>query len=282
MPKTQTTQSLTLERTYKQSPDKVWSAWTDPAALREWFYPGDVASVSVERFEPRRGGALRIQFGPGPMGTPTAVGTFTDVVPGKRLAFTWNWEGQPAMPDSLVTIEMAKAGAGTRVTLRHDGLPSREVADHHNLGWTGIMDRYTLLLDPMANKDVVRRFILEAAAKNDAKAIDATVSEAFVWHTPMPGAPPTRDGVKASIHGFRQAFPDYQLKLLDILGDGDKVVSRVQFTGTHKGPMMGLPATGKKVTLEFWHIERIADGKIMERWNVMDNLAMMQQLGLTK
>ncbi|MEA3203080.1 MAG: hypothetical protein QOI63_750 [Thermoplasmata archaeon] len=282
MPKTQTTQSLTLERTYKQSPDKVWAAWTSPAALRDWFYPGDVASVSVERFEPRKGGALRVQFGPGPMGTPTAVGTFTDVVPGKRLAFTWNWEGAPAMPDSLVTIEMAKAGAGTKVTLRHDGLPTREAADHHNLGWTGILDRYTLLLDPMANKDVVRRFIEQGAAKNDAKAIDATVSASFVWHTPMPGAPPTRDGVKASIIGFRQAFPDYQLKLLDLLGDGDKVVSRVQFTGTNQGPVMGMPATGKKVSLEFWHIERIVDGKIQERWNVMDNLAFMQQLGMAK
>lgn len=280
MPKTQTTHSLKLERTYKQSPDKVWAAWTDPAAMRAWFYPGDVSSVVVERFDVRKGGDVRIQFGPGPMGTPTAIGKIIDVVPGKRIAFTWNWEGAPTMTDSIVTIEMVKAGSGTKVTLRHDGLPSRDVADHFGGGWTGIMDRYTVALDPMANKDVVRRFVEQGASKNDEKVVDATVSASFVWHNPMPGAPANRDGVKMAIAGFRQAFPDYQLKVLDLLGDGDKVVSRVGFTGTHKGPLMGMPATGKKVSLEFWHIERIVDGKITERWNVMDNWVMMQQLGL--
>lgn len=278
--KTQTTQSLTLDRIYRQSPDKVWAAWTDPAAMREWFFPGDVVSVTVERFEARKGGDLRIQFGPGPMGTPTAVGKFTEVVPGKRMAFTWNWEGTPAMPDSLVTIDLAPAGGGTRLTLRHEGLPSRDVAEHFNGGWTGILDRYTVHLDPLANKGVVRRFIEQGAAKNDAKAIDATMGEKFVWHTPMPGAPPTRDGVKMAIAGFRAAFPDYQLNVLDLLGDGDKVVSRIGFTGTNTGSFMGAPPTGKKVALEFWHVERIVDGKIVERWNVMDNMSLLQQLGM--
>jgi steroid delta-isomerase-like uncharacterized protein len=283
MPKTQTTQSLTLERTYRQSPDKVWAAWTTPEALRQWFFPGDVQDVRIPAFDARKGGQYRVEFGKGAMeGVFIAVGTFTEVVPGKRLTFTWDWEGAPGMPGSVVTIEMAKAGTGTKVTLRHDGLPGAEAAANHRKGWEGILDRYTLLLDPQANKDVVRRFIAEGAAKNDAKAIDATVSASFVWHTPMPGAPPTRDGVKAAIAGFRQAFPDYQLTLLDVLGDDDRVASRVGFKGTNKGPMMGMPATGKRVDIEFWHIERIVDGKIQERWNVMDNAAFMAQLGMGK
>lgn len=278
--KTQTTESLTLERTYKQTPEQVWAAWTDPAALMAWFYPGDAAGVSIPRFDAKEGGELRVEFGKGDMGTPTAIGRFTQVVPGKKLAFTWNWMGQPEMPHSLVTLEIAKAPGGTKVTLRHDGLPNQDAAQRHAHGWNGILDRYTLRLDPQANKDVVRRFILEGAARNDGKVIDATVSATFVWHNPMPGAPATRDGVKMGIAGFRQAFPDYELTLLDLLGDGDKVVSRVGFTGTHDGPLMGMPATGKKVRLEFWHIERIVDGKIQERWNVMDNMALMQQLGV--
>ena len=282
MPSTQTTtQSLTLERTYKQSPDKVWAAWTSPEALRQWFFPGDVQDVRIPEFDTRKGGRYRVEFGKGAMhGVFTAVGSFTEVVPGKRLTFTWNWEGAPLMPDSVVTIEMQKAGAGTKVTLRHDGLPDAQAAHMHALGWNGILDRYTLLLDPQANKDVVRRFIEHGAAKNDLKAIDATMSESFVWHNPMPGAPPTRDGVKAAIAGFRQGFPDYKLALLDILGEGDKIVTRVGFTGTNTGPVMGMPATGKKVDIEFWHIERIVDGKIQERWNAMDNMAFMSQLGM--
>ncbi|MHB8633516.1 MAG: SRPBCC family protein [Thermoplasmatota archaeon] len=139
--KTDTAQSLTLERTFPQSPDQVWSAWTDPRNLNQWFFPADVKSVRVAAFDARKGGAYRIEFGPGPMGAPVATGTFTDVIAGKRLAFTWNWLGQPAMPDSLVTVEFAKAGSGTKLTLRHDGLPTAEVAAHHELGWNGILDR---------------------------------------------------------------------------------------------------------------------------------------------
>lgn len=281
MPKTQATTSLVFERTYPQAPKRVWAAWTDPAALAQWFFPAEAPGVRIVQFDARPGGGFRIEFASTPgMGDHAAVGSFREVVPGQRMSFTWNWHGQPTMPDSVVHVELAKAGTGTRLTLRHEGLPDAGTADHHKRGWNGILDRYMLLVAPQANKDVVRRFIEQGAAKNDAKAIEATVAPDFVWHNPMPGAPPTREGVMMAVAGFRQAFPDYRLELLDLLGDGDKVASRVRFVGTNKGSLMGMPPTGRKVELEFWHIERIVDGQIAERWNVMDNLAMMQQLGL--
>lgn len=279
-PKTQSTPRLALERTYPQSPEQVWAAWTDPQALRQWFFPADVPGVAIPKFDVRPGGEYRIEFAAGAaMEAHVAVGTFREVVPGRRLVFTWDWQGQPPM-GSVVHVELEKAGNGTRLTLRHEGLPGQEAADLHRLGWNAILDRYALLLDPDANKAVVRRFIEQGAAKNDARVIEQTVAPDFVWHTPMPGAPPTRDGVRMAIAGFRQAFPDYRLTLLDVLGDGDKVASRVRFVGTNQGSMMGMPPTGKQVDVEFWHIERIVNGQIAERWNVIDNLAMMQQLGM--
>jgi steroid delta-isomerase-like uncharacterized protein len=133
--------------------------------------------------------------------------------------------------------------------------------------------------DLNANKAVVRRFLLEGAAKNNTKVIDECVAPDLVWHNPFPGMPATRDGVKAAVANWNQGFPGLQLTVVDAVAEGDKVVSRVRFQGTNKGPVMGMPATGKKVDIEFWHVDRIANGKIAERWNIMDNMAFMQQLG---
>lgn len=87
------------------------------------------------------------------------------------------------------------------------------------------------------------------------------------------------EGVKMGIAGFRQGFPDYRLTIMDLIAEGDKVVSRIRFRGTHKGGLMGMPPTGKSVEIEFWHIERIANGRIAERWSLFDEVGLMRQLG---
>ena len=130
-----------------------------------------------------------------------------------------------------------------------------------------------------ANKKVVRRFIEEGAAKNDHRVIDETLSPNFVHHNPIPGVPGNAEGIKMGIAAFRQAFPDYRLAIMDLVAEGDKVASRIRFTGTHKGELMGMPPTGKSVQTEFWHIERIANGRIAERWSLFDQWGLMQQLG---
>lgn len=138
--KTQTSQSLTLERTYKQSPEKVWAAWTNAQALKAWFFPADVPSVKIAKLDLKPGGEYRIEFAAGKMGAHTAVGKFREIVPSQRLVLTWNWEGQPAM-DSVVTIDLKKTATGTHLTLRHDGLPAPEAVMMHKEGWNGILDR---------------------------------------------------------------------------------------------------------------------------------------------
>src|SRR5581483_5498568 len=100
----------------------------------------------------------------------------------------------------------------------------------------------------------------------------------FVHHNPMPGLPGDREGAKMGIAGFQAAFPGYALRLVDLVAEGNKVVSRIAFRGTNRGPLMGMPATGRSVDLEFWHLERIEEGMIRERWSIMDNMLMMQQL----
>ena len=65
-----------------------------------------------------------------------------------------------------------------------------------------------------------------------------------------------------------------------MIAEGDKIVGRVTLTGTHQGELMGIPATGKKVSFSEIHIVRISNGKVVEHWEVADTMSMMQQLGV--
>ena len=76
------------------------------------------------------------------------------------------------------------------------------------------------------------------------------------------------------------AFPDFHMTLDDIIVEGDKAVIRFRYTGTHKGPYMGIPPTNKKVTGWAIEIDRVAGGKFVEGWERSDMLGMMQQLGV--
>ena len=74
------------------------------------------------------------------------------------------------------------------------------------------------------------------------------------------------------------AFPDGRHILEEVIAEGDKVVTRGTFSGTHQGELMGIPPTGKPVKFSVVHIDRIVDGKIVEHWGQGDTFAMMQQL----
>ena len=78
----------------------------------------------------------------------------------------------------------------------------------------------------------------------------------------------------------RSAFPDMQATIEDMIAEGDKVAVRYTGTGTHKGELMGIPATGKQIAVTGIEIIRIAGGKMVERWEAFDNLSFMQQLGV--
>ena len=76
------------------------------------------------------------------------------------------------------------------------------------------------------------------------------------------------------------AFPDAKFTLEDIIVEGDKVVYRTSWTGTHKGELQGIPPTGKTVTVTGVNIARITRGKLVEMWAFQDAMGLMQQLGV--
>jgi steroid delta-isomerase-like uncharacterized protein len=78
---------------------------------------------------------------------------------------------------------------------------------------------------------------------------------------------------------YRSAFPEVHIEIEDQIAEGDKVASRWVARGTHEGDLMGLPPSGKQVTVVGMTIDRVAEGKVAETWDSYDALGMMQQIG---
>jgi predicted ester cyclase len=100
-----------------------------------------------------------------------------------------------------------------------------------------------------------------------------------VDHNPTPGQAPGREGIKQAFAEFRRAFPDMQMRVEDMLAEGDKVACRLVSRITHRGDFQGIRATGKAVTLSGIDILRIVNSMVVERWGEFDNLGFLQQLG---
>jgi steroid delta-isomerase-like uncharacterized protein len=130
------------------------------------------------------------------------------------------------------------------------------------------------------NKALVRRFVDEVQSAGNTDAIDEICSPEFVNHSAPPGVPSNREGVKQLTAMFRQAFPDSNFTIEDMMAEGNEVVTRKTFHGTHQGDFMGIPPTGRRVSMGLIDIVRIVDGRVVEHWSVADNLGMMQQLGI--
>jgi steroid delta-isomerase-like uncharacterized protein len=130
------------------------------------------------------------------------------------------------------------------------------------------------------NKALFRQFVEEAFNRGNLSLADELLAPDFVEHEELPpGIPAGREGVKVLASMLRSAFPDFKATIDDMIAEGDKVVMRQTWTGTHKGEFMGIPATGKRVSFGVIDIVRIDGGKCVEHWGQMDSMGLMQQLG---
>lgn len=128
----------------------------------------------------------------------------------------------------------------------------------------------------MATRDAYNRI-----NTGDIDGFGAMLADDFVDHEDTPGFAPTKQGVLEFFRAYRSAFPDLRMEAEDVLASGDKTVARVRATGTHRGELMGIPATGKHVDVQLIDIMRFDDaGLVREHWGVFDAMSMMQQLGV--
>ena len=115
---------------------------------------------------------------------------------------------------------------------------------------------------------------------HDVDGFCECLADDFVEHEVAPGLAPTKDGVRQFFTMYMAGFPDLRFEAEEILADGDKAVARVRCTGTQTGEFMGMPATGRSVSVQAIDIIRFGDdGLAREHWGVFDALGLMQQLG---
>jgi steroid delta-isomerase-like uncharacterized protein len=130
------------------------------------------------------------------------------------------------------------------------------------------------------NKKVIAAFVKEVINEGRLERADDLVALDFIELDPLPGQQQGREGLKDVIGGMRVAFPDLHWVVDEVVAEGDKVVSRFTWTGTHRATFLGIPSTGRRVTVKGVVIDRLADGKMADSRILMDALGMMQQLGV--
>ena len=153
------------------------------------------------------------------------------------------------------------------------------------MGWIGVRRRRRLgamTTNRLThNKELVESFIQELFTKGDLGAVERYLDPSFVNHdAPFPGAPEGPEGMRVAARIYRQALPDWHSEVERLVAEDDIVVEVFTASGTHRGELLGVPATGKTLTLRGVNIFRIDDERIVERWGRLDQLAVLQQLGL--
>jgi steroid delta-isomerase-like uncharacterized protein len=133
---------------------------------------------------------------------------------------------------------------------------------------------------PGDNAAIVRRFVEEVITGGDIDAAGQYAWDDVVEQVPLPGQGPGLEGLKDILRAMRAGFPDLDFSIKEQVSEGDKVASRFEWTGTHRGDFLGIPATGRRVRVWGVVIDRLEQGRIKETRIIMDTMGMMAQLGV--
>jgi steroid delta-isomerase-like uncharacterized protein len=130
------------------------------------------------------------------------------------------------------------------------------------------------------NATIVRRFVDEVITQGNIEAAAQYVWEDVIEQVPMPGQGPGLDGLKDILRAMRAGFPDIVFSIQEQVAERDKVASRFEWTGTHRGEFLGIPATGRTVRVWGMVIDRLEDGRIKDTRIIMDTFGLLGQLGV--
>ena len=221
--------------------DETFALITQPDRLRRW-------QVVTARVDLRAGGDYRWTIIPG----HAVAGTFTEVDPGRRVVFTWGWEGSPDLPPgtSTVVVTLEPAAGGTMVHLTHEGLSAEQEASHA-AGWTHYLDR-----------------LVTAATAGDAGPDEWAAKPA---PDPLSSAEATLAICQLILRGVAEA--DYHKPTVctefDVTQLADHLIGSVTYLGAAagasaepvSGPLESQVATAAQATLEAWHVRGL-DGEV--------------------
>jgi steroid delta-isomerase-like uncharacterized protein len=128
------------------------------------------------------------------------------------------------------------------------------------------------------NKNIVRR-LFEAFNTGNITLVDELVAPTFIYREPTLGERRGLTGYKEIVHTYRTAFPDAKITVDEQFTDGNTVISRWTATGTHNGPLMGIPPSGRHVSVQGLLITKLQNGMVVEEFECFDTLGMLRQLG---
>ena len=129
-------------------------------------------------------------------------------------------------------------------------------------------------------KIAARDLIEKGFNQKDPVAFEAFFSTSLRDHALPPGVPGGFEGRRMFYSAMLAAFPDMEVRLEDVFAEGDKLVTRWSAGGTHQGDMMGIPPTGKQISISGIAIDRFENDQSVEHWEVFDQVGLMQQLGV--
>ena len=295
----------------------VYQAWVDPEGLREWMCPGDIVSAEAT-LDVRVGGSFRIIMRSRDR-VHEHVGTYQIVDPPAKLAFTWSGlenaseitlvtvefiaHGEESElvithqgftnPDVAQRYEMgwgtiaAKFGDYLKNNRSKQTLPNA-MHQRPNISTTTWNDNHAQQAVPNhredrfmhedRNKQVIREFTRIFKNEHNVEGVAHLFDENFVHHFRVP-LPQGLEGFKQIGRMMNGAFPDVVVTEEDLIAGSDKVVERSSAVATHKGSLMGEPATNKRINWTEIHIYRLQDGRIREHWVEMAMMELMQQIG---
>jgi steroid delta-isomerase-like uncharacterized protein len=180
------------------------------------------------------------------------------------------------VPSSVTTGARTRAASGSpgrEILAALSGIGGREDAAVS----TG--RREGQMTDTESIKALDLRFMNEVLNEHNLNALSELVAEDFIEQNPAPGQGPGREGLRHILAQQFEAFPDMRWGVEEIVAEGDRVAGWGTWEGTHRGTFMGIPPTGRTVSVEYWTMDYIRDGKIAESRIIMDVMGLMQQLG---
>jgi steroid delta-isomerase-like uncharacterized protein len=131
------------------------------------------------------------------------------------------------------------------------------------------------------NKAIYNRYIEECFNQGRVELLDELLAPDYTYHNAPPGTPPGAAGIRQVIQMFHTAFPDLAITIEAQAAEGEMVFSRSVTRGTHNGPLMGQPASGRRVEMNGMTQVRVRDGRITDSWVNNDVAGLLRQIGAT-
>lgn len=247
--------TLKLNRFIKAPQQRVFEAWTQPELIMKWFGPG-TSYLKSAKVDARVGGKYSLHMKTDGCGTSkepgesTVGGTYREVKPYSRLAFTWGW-GDDA-DDTLVTVDFVAVQGGTQVTLTHEGFPSEESRNNHNFGWTGALDKLERQSANMAACMAPGNFSWNELIAADTDKQGAFYTKLFGWEaTPKPGGMPYtifkmgNEYVGGMMKCPQEGLPSHWLPYITVKNTDESLAEAVKLGAKIAVPAMDIPDVGR-------------------------------------